>query len=231
MNPAQNPCINDLPYEHFEAQMANGAKRIHENDRREGNKPIGFANRVSSRYEAAMIQQLPVSLTKAECKPSPVHGTGAFSTMSIKKGELITLFPCDVLEKSSYRTRKQRGSCSIMSERMRAKFGASYEYLEHPGLCDYRFSIKDTPYHVIGHPDFHDNPTYIGHMINDSAKPMLARQSYEIYLRVSLARRNCEIRVASNISIAVVAVKDIEPGEELFMTYGLQYWLAKIMNS
>jgi hypothetical protein len=73
----------------------------------------------------------------------------------------------------------------------------------------------------------------IGQWINDSAQPDLsyiddfsvATEELQRYQTTSLRKANCNI----NDSFWFVASKDIEEKEEIFVHFGFQWWLRKLM--
>jgi hypothetical protein len=75
-------------------------------------------------------------------------------------------------------------------------------------------------------PELYDNPTYIGHMINDGTKiiPTSSEQINE-YNESSQLRANCCFKYYNNL-LFVIATKNIKKNEELFVTYGYDYWMS-----
>jgi hypothetical protein len=65
----------------------------------------------------------------------------------------------------------------------------------------------------------------LGHIINDGAKHNSTRKSENIYSKISFLKSNCGFfPLKNNLHVAVIATKDIEPDEELFVSYGITYW-------
>ena len=94
-------------------------------------------------------------------------------------------------------------------------------------LDDYCFSW-DAHYHFLGHPMFDTDPTYLGHFVNDAAKPTADPNSHDVYVAVSMSKMNCVFEDLQRLTVAVVASRDIKAGEELFVSYGLGYWSTRV---
>jgi SET domain-containing protein len=219
---------NDVTFPVFAKTLGNVAKQLREIDIREGNKPLSFRNRIPNRFESAMLRRHPIVLRKVKKAPSSIHGNGVFATCDIKQGEIITLFPCHILERVSYKDRKSTGTCTLASEAVSSAFGPGYTCSSDPRLEDYRFSFATGNYNIVGHPALDDDPSYMGHFINDAAKPTEDIMSVQIYINVSMAKRNCVMKTVEGFVAAVVAVRDIKAGEEILMTYGAGYWTSKL---
>jgi hypothetical protein len=219
---------NDVTFPIFAQTMGNIAKELRKMDIREGNRPLSFKNRTPTRFESAMIRRHPIVLRKVKLAPSPIHGNGVFATCDIKQGEIITLFPCHILERQSYKDRKSTGTCTLLSEAVFNAFGQGYTCASDPRLDDYRFSFATGNYNIIGHPALDDDPSYMGHFINDAAKPTEDMESVQIYINVSMSKRNCVMKTVESFVAAVVAVRDIKAGDEILMTYGADYWTSKL---
>lgn len=156
-------------------------------------------------------------------KESNVHGKGVFAKKDIKKGQIVTLYPGDI---AIYLPEGNNGdktlSYNFFSDRMssRAEEGKNY-YLD---MSRYSCSI-DSKHIISGCPDFTDNPSYLGHMINDRFVCDHDKITPEIYFELSLKKTNSMfVPIADNIQVAVVARRDIKAGEEIFVSYGVQYW-------
>ena len=87
---------------------------------------------------------------------------------------------------------------------------------------------------VLGHMDNTDG-FGIGQFVNDAAKPDItgeegnfvsAVEELERYEDKSHSRANCQI----DEQLWFVAIKNINPGEELFCHYGFQFWVTKYLQ-
>lgn len=80
-------------------------------------------------------------------------------------------------------------------------------------------------YTIIGDPMFDSDPNYMGHFINDGAKPGASEKSKQIYEKISYLKHNCKFEhIQHDLQVAMVATKYIKQGEELFTIYGASYW-------
>lgn len=160
-------------------------------------------------------------LNKAEVRPSNIHGRGLFANVNIKKHELITFYPGDIIE---YIPNKDRYSKHISifytSIRTGDTFGSDSFKNRNP---DYQFDVNEQ-YSIYGNPFFDKDPNFLGHFINDGAKTNGSEISNKLYLNISFLKANCDFYVIKELLVAIVATKDINKDDELFINYGIIYW-------
>lgn len=183
-------------------------------------------NRANAR-DVLPLRRLNISLDKVVSKPSPIHGRGVFAKTRILKGELITLYPCHVLQITQDANENESSplSWTVYSESVDSKFGTSYQ-VDCESLGDYE--LMGTPnYRFFGHPMIDINPAYLGHLINDAVKPTDNLTSQLLYTMKSQTMMNCCIHSWNNIFFAIVACRDIDVGEEFLLSYGLAYWTTR----
>ena len=166
---------------------------------------------------------LPFEFDKVELRKSLIHGFGVFANQNINKGEIITFYPGDFVE---YMPNQDRHlphclKTCFRSRRFENKFGevTDAKYRDN----DYAFDLNSF-YSIIGCNHFTDDPNYLGHFINDGAKTNSTEKSNEIYLQISNLKKNCQFKTLKDLHVAIVATKNINIGEELFIRYGLNYW-------
>jgi len=167
----------------------------------------------------------PPIFDKVELKASTTHGRGVFAKQDIKEGEIITLYPPDIivqypLGRSNTKSMVTTRVSNRMPESMDTEEKAVKEYLEQ---WQYKFEI-DKNYSIVGHPDHTDNPTYLGHMINDRFSCDFDKITPDKYLRLSLAKANAQFQSIDGVCIVAVATKDIPCGEEVYVSYGPSFW-------
>jgi SET domain-containing protein len=152
-----------------------------------------------------------------ELKQSVIHGQGLFAKQNIKKGSVITIYPCDTL------VNEKTGLCMSGSknQELYIKYSSNYK------LCCGDYSI-------IGFPD---KKIFHGHFINDACpcvdeilQELLKEVNYKSFnksnikfMLKSLDRINCKVEYNKSVAY-IVASRDICPGEEILMSYGLAYW-------
>ena len=171
------------------------------------------------------IPSLP--LNKVEIRPSKIHGKGVFAKQNIGKGEIITMYPGDILR---YYPNKDKGKggeggskCGIMANYVSDEMYR--EIMKNPlddNLVKYMFDVNDS-YNIIGHPDLISNPAYLGHMCNDGARSSTPGD-VEIYLNVCLLLNNSMYYNIIDCHVAIMAYKDIKINEEILVSYGVNYW-------
>lgn len=164
-----------------------------------------------------MVKELFKELNNVEVRKSNIHGNGVFAKKDINIDEIITFYPVDVLY------------LNVGEEETVMSFSNRYKQLYNDDLIgniksNYRYYI-DENINVIGDPIFFNNPNYLGHLINDSMNHNKTKKSRNKYISQSQLKSNCDL--ISNtpfLYIAVVSNKFIKKDEELFVSYGVQYW-------
>ena len=170
-----------------------------------------------------LSQIFSFELDKVELKKSLIHGLGVFAKQNINKGELITFYPGDFVEYTPNEDSDLPNHLTILyrSQRFENKFGEVTDSKFRNN--DYGFELNSF-YSIIGCNHFTDDPNYLGHFINDGAKTNSTEKQNEIYLKISNLKRNCKFHILKDLHVAIIATKNINIGEELFIRYGLSYW-------
>jgi SET domain-containing protein len=181
------------------------------------------------RKEELLKLKLGLNMDKVYAGKSKIHGNGLFAKIKIKKNEIITLYPCDILayypEKS--RDAKEHVVAYIFSDELNSNqefkdnFHKNKKYYK-----DYQLVINET-YSGIGIPEINDNPTYMGHLCNDGARGH-SIDDKKIYETVSVLKSNAYFKNICDCMMSVIAIKDIEPNEEILVTYGHGYWISRL---
>lgn len=191
----------------------------------EKNKKPVLKNKLDNIKIDTMKMILSFELSNLEILKSGVHGNGVFTTKPIKKGELLTFYPGDIVRyypngrgKPNTRTR----SALICSDRYNNILGDKSRY----NIWDNNYCFDlDNYYSICGYKYFIGDSNYLGHIINDGAKHNSTKRSEEIYMKISIIKSNCVYqRLKNNLHLGIVSTKDIKAGEELFATYGINYW-------
>jgi SET domain-containing protein len=164
-------------------------------------------------------------LSKVEVKPSSVHGRGVFATRNIKKGELITFYPADVVVFGSKDACVTRAYIPSKRSENDAFFKTQWQDQTYCVSLEGLYSIHGNP-----NPIYESNHDYLGHFINDGAKPTPDPKSFQIYETVSVLKMNCVFAQIRDLHVAIVAHTDILKDQELFIHYGLHYWKSKFDN-
>jgi hypothetical protein len=121
-----------------------------------------------------------------------------------------------------------------------------------PPLTSYAVSVDDH-YSIMGHPELDDNPAYFGHFANDGAgefafegpnsqnnkiaalelgldtgedEELGIEGNIAAYVLKSLEVSNAMHRsLIDGLHVVTVATRDIMAGEEIYVTYGPDYWV------
>lgn len=120
--------------------------------------------------------------------------SGVIADKAIIKGDVITFFPVDFIQ---YTPGATGGSPELVCYSERYK---EYDH-ERDLLLQGLYCINVGKFKLMGCPDF-DNSNYLGHMI---------REGTELSV-------NCRYESIDDLQVAIVALRDIEKGEELLMT-------------
>jgi len=170
---------------------------------------------------------LPLPLNNVELRQSRVHGRGVFATRKIIKNDVVTLYPGDVV------TYHPGGRSNDPSKIVYDFYGDGLSESSKTSHMKNRLRYKDyknsiiSSYDVIGTPENDKNPAYLGHFINDAVRCTNDERSVLIYTTETLAKANCAFRSINDLHIAVIATRDIEIGEELYIPYGATYWMER----
>jgi hypothetical protein len=184
--------------------------------------------------ESELLTKRELEADKLELKvrvdDSAIHGKGIFCTKPIKCGEKICYFD------GYFQDARVKVSVSKSNEGV-VKIRNAKEVFE--AICDSRKTVN----FCIAHPDRRKQVVNIGHdkirapfglgqFINDAAQPIMeelnfnkALQVLKSYRKISINSSNCEL----DSEFWFVATKNINPGDELLIHYGIDFWLQKFM--
>lgn len=156
-------------------------------------------------------------------------GRGVFATRPVKKGQVVTLYPCHML---CTRTDATWGQPMIIATR-------ALSTGEAESLCDYGQFLSRTAdgkvYQLIGDPSHPFEPHGCGHMINDPhpaaeticTRPGSPEELWRAFLEYELRIKgamNCVLEPFEGLGVLCVATRDIAEGEEVLAPYGYEYW-------
>jgi len=182
-------------------------------------------------YELFVRKNL-VGVFKDEPFPARVgdtgtRGRGVFATRPVKKGQVITLYPCHMM-----RVRVPGSQPKFLSYR-------PLDVAEATSLTDYGQylyeAVDGKVYEAIGDPAHEFEAHACGHMINDphpavesicaspSSPEDVWKSILEYELRVA-GPANCDLETFEGIATLCVATRDIAEGEEVVAPYGFPYW-------
>ncbi len=139
----------------------------------------------------------------------PDIGMGLFASRDCPKGALLTCYPGDALvdlDNDDKTTWGSLGEFTLHQEYMLRAIQDNWGIVAMDG--------SDTP----------DDSTYLGHYANDGAKRPLCEQELGTYVIESANQANAEHRPLQDCHMVTVATKAIQKGDEIFVTYGPDYW-------
>lgn len=160
-------------------------------------------------------------LNNVTVKPSKLHKNGCFATRDILPGEVLTLFPCDVLYTQLPSDKPVMGM--ILSKRLTEKYSSEgKEDQQFFDEFDHRFFI-DGKHMILGHPDFDKTPNSLAHLINDAYTNV---DNFDpLDYAESAINANCKLMVCSlGLSVCAVATKKIPKDTEVTAHYGYTHW-------
>lgn len=178
---------------------------------------LPYATKTEMTMISILIKNIvPQGLNNACVKSSPIHGNGVFARRKIKKGDIITMYPCDGFILNI------PGNGDLHAKAN----GDAMLYTEAALLSAYSATVGLTGVSICGDPDKHTNAA-CGHIINDGSS--LLKDDFEPedvvkYMEESTATCNCYFVSLSGVVLAVVACKDINKGEEVLTSYGAAFW-------
>jgi hypothetical protein len=146
-------------------------------------------------------------LDKVYIKKSNVEGLGVFAKEDLKKGEIVSLYPSDIV---------------------RLHFGQFYnqecnEYVKDIDENN-RYAYKINDYcTIMGDPTLIHDMNLVGHIVNDSCKTDGTKEQNYIYDKKAHHYRNC-MYYPYHIFVLIVTTKEVKKDEELLVMYGIDYW-------
>lgn len=158
-------------------------------------------------------------------------GRGLFATRDIADGELITLYPGDVMLAWEttvgdfgtsgdvgvlFGTHVRKEDQKKTADRLTTDSARAYE-LKIGG----RHSVVADPFLV-------DDAAYLGHLANDaSSLNSRDKASVDEYVEASNQGHNAAHLVLEGSHFVTLATRSIGEGEEIFVSYGYSYWFSR----
>jgi hypothetical protein len=191
-----------------------------------------------------------LNLNRTRIGPStiPGAGRGLFAVRDIAKGEITTCYPGDSLlyeyedeetdELVIWGTHVDTADIWDDDAIFEGIVDDDTGCLETSPLTDYILAVGDTPYSIMGLPVLDTDPAYYGHFANDGAGHFFANQEggegvgieegIANYVLESIDLSNAMHKALEDCHMVTVATRDITEGEEIFVTYGPDYWMEHI---
>lgn len=212
--------LNFLPYSIYYRIMDSDAKILNLlAETVNGSQQLFGIDRDAMRY-ALLRSKVPHELNKVEIRPSIVHGNGVFANRDITRGEIVTFYPCDIMIMYP-KGRESDARDMVLGYNTPATYDATYVIRNRHHLGIYKFMFDDD-HDIIGVPELSTNPTYLGHMANDAAH--VEDGDILSYKEISSRGMNVIFERVHGCHVALTAVRDIRKDEEIFVSYGPNYW-------
>lgn len=160
-------------------------------------------------------------------RESKVHGQGVFATRQLPAGAVLTGYPCHLLAVDREVVQICEGTVDASAQRVQ-HLADAYSFSMRGGL------------RLIGLPERCGDKRLLGHMLNDASlvnvfhgtppdalrDPLPYGRLLKLYYKNLFAHCNCKFQQdARGLLIGIISTREIEPGEELLLNYGLTYWL------
>jgi hypothetical protein len=189
--------------------------------------------RMDEAFCQGFVKPLPLHYDKCVfVQDSPIHGRGLFAASDIPANTIVTYHPAHyIFTKGGYYAHNGQSS---EPEKVLSEYKRSYSY-----ECVVGQNGERERFVLIGNPNKTDNPSLLGHMVNDACgnvflkvKATKLRKSSQFistikrYYSTLAEKRNCGIDENASGSVAcIVTLKDVAKGEELLTGYGILYWI------
>jgi len=163
-------------------------------------------------------------LERTRLGPSTIVGAGRglFAACDSNEGDLLTCYPGDAL----VTLRDDNGSIN----------GVSYDVIWSPHVDPSQRTLQAQwqgyllqacgDYGVLGLPSLNHDPAYLGHFVNDGSR-LVSQGGFTDYVLESFDKANAQHADVDRSHLVLVAARDLVQGEEIFVTYGPDYWMEQ----
>jgi len=171
---------------------------------------------------------------------SNIHGQGVFAARDILAGETVTFYPVDGVESLKTKTTRVLSPVNVSRSRL-VDVRQSYSCGVHCGV-----HVGGSEVHsIIGEPKINADMRQVGHLLNDGCPFKMPKFDSEnsmptfgwhvaffrrqkIHRTVSALANNIAFKKTDgSLTVRMVATKDIASGEELLVSYGVEYWIGR----
>ena len=160
------------------------------------------------------LRNLNLNLTYVA--PSTVAGRGLFARQSVKRGTLLTCYPGDALV--------------LLSEDKTVWGDHIDDYCSKSFSIDQEFMLRaiTDEWGIVALPELDKDPAYLGHFANDGVEfPPRCEADLSLYVLDSNDIANAMHQGLEGCHMVTIATRDIERDEEIFVTYGPEYWMEQ----
>jgi hypothetical protein len=182
------------------------------------------------------LEKLGITPPTIEVAPAK-HGRGLFARSEIRIGQFITLYPSDLTyELSPGQRAHSLVRISSRLNRIVKESPSPTEWIQNwiNERVDYAYMFPDGRTGV-GATEFDNEQWFLAHFANDAVT--CTKETQNIYNAVADEATNSKFYSFGNGPVggpcyaALFASKDIAPNEEILVSYGSKYWIAKSSNA
>lgn len=189
---------------------------------------LGGNNSTLSRLSLFNTRLANINLDRTHVGPSTIVGAqrGLFASCDCARGDLLTCYPGDLVvvipddDEDDYTILT---GDHVVPEADKKMF-QDPDYDISNELMGYLLHATDD-HGVLGLPSLgEDDSAYLGHFANDGAVLPTQAKDVDTYIAESVAKANVRHDMIS-CHMVTVATRDIVKGEEIFVSYGPDYWM------
>ena len=158
------------------------------------------------------------SLNRTFVGPSSVAGRGLFALEDVSQGEVLTCYPGDALVEFSDEGESIQWGDHIPVQIENTHGGLNQEYMLYASSDNWG---------IVALPELDEDPAYLGHFANDGASAPTNSAELASYVIDSNEVSNAMHQDLLDCHMVTVATRDIRRGEEIFVTYGPEYWMEQ----
>jgi len=185
------------------------------------------------------LQNLRLNRTHVGPSTIPNAGRGLFASHNVSKGELLTCYPGDalVLLPSSSDDHKEGRPKVDEWTVLLGEHVLSHQRLDNnisrwflPNLIH----VQDDTVGIVGLPILDNDTAYLGHFCNDGVSndtiPTNRKECARYVLSSNEKANAVHQDVAKESHMVTIATRNIQKGEEIFVSYGSDYWMLQPTN-
>jgi hypothetical protein len=149
-------------------------------------------------------------------------GRGLFARCDCQKGELLTCYPGDAFVILPKDDEDEDVDWTVLwGDHVRKPF---FELDQ-----DYMLRAVSDDWGILASPELDQDPAYLGHLANDGARAPDCPAELASYVIESNDRANAMHQPLEDCHMVTVATRTIQKGQEIFVTYGPDYWMEQPM--
>ena len=176
-----------------------------------------------SSIESLLCSRMPITSDCTRIDESKVKnaGRGLFASKDVKKGDILTCYPGDVLVVASEKNPEMATFVwgTHVSENLRLDDNDLMT-----DMSGYILQVSEE-HAIVGLPFLDEERAYAGHFANDGACPPRRESDIATYVLESNDLSNAMHQSLTGCHMVTVATRDIQEGEEILVTYGPEYWM------